>query len=798
MHNGEVLALAASGNLLISGGADFQIKSWTAQGELLSASAHHHAPVQCLTAVPLLPGNNTPGPTPAGIDRSSSRRHHSGAVLQHNTTPNRRTRSSNGAKAGAAAAGTSGASGSVNGVAAAACCNGFKLWAGAADGSLSVCVDSSGSGQLDPAGWKVLRLEGMQDNRLWVGCEDGRVFVFDTMTEALLTSFKAQASAVKSLALLGGSDVWSAAERSLAVHDAESGTIKHLVPLDDSGFVKQLLPWRWGLWVLSFNGLKLLAARSCWEAAQQQATSLSQQLSSAHQQLQASRLLSDQQALQISQQQQQLEDLGLHLSAAQTQLESSGQQVSADAGQAHEQLLAAQEHLLQQQKQVEQLQATVTTYESQVLDLQQQVVAAAQGTANAELSLSSAKAAAQEAERRMAAYLQQVVQDLTTQLGAATNEKAASQQQLQSLQEQHAQALVLQKETTRQARAEYAAAAADLVTAQSELSEVKAKLVDRDQQLATAQQSKAKTEQQSQEEIARLRQAHTEQLRQAEDEAQLEHERQLLAEQNASSALIEHLQQTSSKVSEGEEARSAECGTSLQAAGAAENQTDQRQENIVDVDRMPATAAEAAAELRPQDAKESSTAAEHLLQQLTAERDELQIQLAESLKAAAGHLSAASPAGGPSPTAGMALPPTGASALALPDPAPASTAADSGSLLGPMALPGPAAAGDGDYNGGWESSPAAAVGDDDDDDDQLAMSEGLDTMVTATAHRQQLEDVQAELAAVQEDKYQLQASADYMLILSELSKMRSEGLSQQQQLQEALAARGVALAEVAR
>jgi hypothetical protein len=37
-----------------------------------------------------------------------------------------------------------------------------------------------------------------------------------------------------------------------------------------------------------------------------------------------------------------------------------------------------------------------------------------------------------------------------------------------------------------------------------------------------------------------------------------------------------------------------------------------------------------------------------------------------------------------------------------------------------------------------------------------------------------------------------------MLILSELSKMRSEGLGQQQQLQAALAARGLALAEVAR
>jgi hypothetical protein len=34
------------------------------------------------------------------------------------------------------------------------------VWAGAADGSLSVCLDAGGAGRLDPAGWRVFKPEG--------------------------------------------------------------------------------------------------------------------------------------------------------------------------------------------------------------------------------------------------------------------------------------------------------------------------------------------------------------------------------------------------------------------------------------------------------------------------------------------------------------------------------------------------------------------------------------------------------------------------------------------------------------
>lgn len=40
-----------------------------------------------------------------------------------------------------------------------------KVWAGAADGSLSVCSDVTGSGVLEPAGWRVLRVEGLTGGR---------------------------------------------------------------------------------------------------------------------------------------------------------------------------------------------------------------------------------------------------------------------------------------------------------------------------------------------------------------------------------------------------------------------------------------------------------------------------------------------------------------------------------------------------------------------------------------------------------------------------------------------------------
>jgi hypothetical protein len=110
-------------------------------------------------------------------------------------------------------------------------------------------------------------------SRLWVGGEGGRIWVLDGLSEQLLGSFKphSQDWAVTALAAVGR-EVWSACERCIAAHDPDTGAVRFTLPLleGSAGFIKALLPWQWGLWVLSINGLRLLATRSAWEVLQQQ------------------------------------------------------------------------------------------------------------------------------------------------------------------------------------------------------------------------------------------------------------------------------------------------------------------------------------------------------------------------------------------------------------------------------------------------------------------------------------------------------------------------------------------------
>lgn len=42
------------------------------------------------------------------------------------------------------------------------------------------------------------------ESRVWVGCEDGRVLVYDVGSEQLVFSFRAQAGAVNTMAVVGG------------------------------------------------------------------------------------------------------------------------------------------------------------------------------------------------------------------------------------------------------------------------------------------------------------------------------------------------------------------------------------------------------------------------------------------------------------------------------------------------------------------------------------------------------------------------------------------------------------------
>lgn len=135
----------------------------------------------------------------------------------------------------------------------------------------------------------------LPDNRLWVGCDDGRVFIFDGSTEAQLGVVKAAAGAINAMALLGSTSrgssssgtmtgsslssgegssavqqVWVASDRVVGVHDAASGALLFSLPPEADGFVKGLWAWSWGAWLLSSGGLRQLAARAAWEALEQQ------------------------------------------------------------------------------------------------------------------------------------------------------------------------------------------------------------------------------------------------------------------------------------------------------------------------------------------------------------------------------------------------------------------------------------------------------------------------------------------------------------------------------------------------
>lgn len=129
----------------------------------------------------------------------------------------------------------------------------------------------------------------LPDGRLWVGCEDGRLFIFDGASEAQLGVVKAAAGAISAMALLGtpasscrigsssssAQQVWVASERAVNVLDASSGALLFSVAADgDGGFVKALLAWDWGAWVLGTGSLRQLAARAAWDSLSQQVGAL--------------------------------------------------------------------------------------------------------------------------------------------------------------------------------------------------------------------------------------------------------------------------------------------------------------------------------------------------------------------------------------------------------------------------------------------------------------------------------------------------------------------------------------------
>jgi hypothetical protein len=135
--------------------------------------------------------------------------------------------------------------------------------------------------------------------RLWIGCDDGRVFVFDGVDESPLAVLRAGNSggAVTAMACVGYAaftsaatatlcaaakpttasalEAWVACERggAMSVLEPMSGTQQYQVPQEAVGnsTVRCLLPWAWGMWVvLSGGGVRLLGLRASWQAAHTQ------------------------------------------------------------------------------------------------------------------------------------------------------------------------------------------------------------------------------------------------------------------------------------------------------------------------------------------------------------------------------------------------------------------------------------------------------------------------------------------------------------------------------------------------
>lgn len=141
-----------------------QVKTWTPTGELLSASGHHHSAIQALAIVPLPPTTASTG----GSHGCGGAEHDSSSATPLSARSTRSGGSSDttscGRRSGScvlrtASSGAARRRSSVSSVQGG--CLPCKVWAAAADGSISVATDPAGAGVIDPASWRLLRPEGM-------------------------------------------------------------------------------------------------------------------------------------------------------------------------------------------------------------------------------------------------------------------------------------------------------------------------------------------------------------------------------------------------------------------------------------------------------------------------------------------------------------------------------------------------------------------------------------------------------------------------------------------------------------
>ncbi|GIL95063.1 hypothetical protein Vretimale_1083, partial [Volvox reticuliferus] len=243
-HQGEVLCIALGPNnaYVITGGVDFNAKSWQPDGSPIVAAKYHHGAVECVLVTPMTP----PPLPPPGAPRPVS------ATTRSSPRP---------AVMAAAAVGEDGRGGG-------------KVWTGSADGTVFCWPDPVGTGQISEAEGKSIKVEGGKVKSLahsadcvWVGMDDGRIHVLRLMDGSLVKTLKgAHSGPVLALHHVAG-QVWSGSgDKLIAAHDARPGlpptTLFSLG--DQGGYVKGLLACGWGIWAFTSSAIKIYTAESLW------------------------------------------------------------------------------------------------------------------------------------------------------------------------------------------------------------------------------------------------------------------------------------------------------------------------------------------------------------------------------------------------------------------------------------------------------------------------------------------------------------------------------------------------------
>ncbi|KAK9868429.1 hypothetical protein WJX84_002565 [Apatococcus fuscideae] len=186
--------------VMLSAGADFQVKLWSSEGKLLRTSAHHHASVEALATAPSNASTNM-------VWTGSS----DGTLF---AVP---------------------ISSEPSGPAEAPLARRIKATAVAG----ITCIVPVGS-------------------LMWVGRANGSISVFNPGSEAMLSEVTSRSARISCMGVVG-QHVWVGyADRHITVHDAKTADFLYSVG-DQGGFLKSLQVNGWNIWAINSTGIRVYA-----------------------------------------------------------------------------------------------------------------------------------------------------------------------------------------------------------------------------------------------------------------------------------------------------------------------------------------------------------------------------------------------------------------------------------------------------------------------------------------------------------------------------------------------------------